>query len=47
MTGIVIDRGDVQVDASIIAEGSRLSPGLVHPLLREGHIASTLECGVD
>lgn len=47
MNGIVIDRGDVQVDASIIAEGLRLAPGLVHPLLRDGHITSRLERGVD
>jgi len=47
MTGIVIDRGDVQVDASIIAEGLRLAPALVQSLLREGHIASRLERGVD
>jgi hypothetical protein len=47
MNDIVIDRGDVQVDASIIADGLRLAPALVQPLLREGHIASKLERGVD
>lgn len=47
MTGILIDRGDVQVDASIIADGLRLAPALVQPLLREGHITSRLERGVD
>ena len=47
MNGIVIDRGDVQVDASIIAAGLQVAPALVQPLLREGHIASRLERGVD
>jgi hypothetical protein len=47
MSGIVLDHGDVEVEASIIAEGLRLAPALVQPLLRAGRIASRLECGVD
>ena len=47
MNGIVLDRGDVQVDASIIAEGLSLAPALVQPLMRQGRIASRLERGVD
>ena len=47
MNGIVLDRGDVQVDASIIAEGLWLAPALVQPLMRQGRIASRLERGVD
>jgi hypothetical protein len=43
----LFDRGDVEVDASLIAEGLRLPPDLVLPLLREGHIASRFERGVD
>jgi len=47
MTGIVFEHGDVQVDASIIAEGLRLAPALVQPLMRRGRIASRLERGED
>lgn len=47
MNGIMLDRGDVQVDASIIAEGLWLAPALVQPLMRQGRIASRLERGVD
>lgn len=47
MNGIVLDHGDVQVDASIIAEGLWLAPALVQPLMRQGRIASRLERGVD
>lgn len=47
MTAIVLDHGDVQVDASIVAEGLLLAPALVQPLLRKGRIASRLERGVD
>lgn len=47
MTGIVLNHGDVQVDASIVAEGLWLAPALVQPLLRQGRIASRLERGVD
>jgi hypothetical protein len=47
MTGIVLDHGDVQVDASVVAEGLWLAPALVQPLLRQGRIASRLERGVD
>ena len=47
MSGVVLDRGDVEVDASIIGEGLLLAPALVQPLLREGRITSRLERGVD
>lgn len=46
MTGIVLDHGDVQVDASIVAEGLWLAPALVKTLMRQGRIASRLERGV-
>ena len=47
MSGIVLDQGDVQVDAAIIAAGLRLAPALVRPLMRAGRITSRLERGVD
>lgn len=47
MTSIVFDHGDVEVDASFIAEGLRLSPDLVLSLLREGHITGRFERGED
>lgn len=47
MSQVVFGRGDVEVDVSIIAGGLRLPPDLVLPLLRDGHIASGFERGVD
>jgi hypothetical protein len=47
MTKVVLDRGDVEVDASIIAEGLQLAAAQVQPLLRSGRISSRLERGVD
>jgi hypothetical protein len=46
MSGIVLDQGDVQVDAGIIAAGLRLAPTLVQPLMLAGRITSRLERGV-
>jgi hypothetical protein len=46
MGSVVFDHGDVEVDASLIADGLRLAPGLVLPLLRDGHIVSRFERGV-
>ncbi|MCU0974275.1 MAG: DUF6522 family protein [Burkholderiales bacterium] len=46
MSGIMLDQGDVQVDAAIIAAGLRLAPALVRPLMRAGRITSRLERGV-
>ncbi len=45
MTGIVIEDGNVEVDASVIAAGLQITPALVQSQLREGHIASRLERG--
>ena len=47
MTAIVLDHGDVQVDAAISAAGLRLAPALLRPLMRQGRITSLLERGVD
>jgi hypothetical protein len=45
MSSVVFDHGDVEVDASLIAEGLLLAPSLVLPLLRDGHIVSRFERG--
>ncbi len=47
MTKIRLDKGDIEVDASIIAEGLQLAAAQVQPLLRSGRISSRLERGVD
>lgn len=47
MTGIVIENGNVEVDASVIAAGLQITPALVQSQLREGHITSRLERGTD
>lgn len=47
MTKVLLDKGNVEVDASIIAEGLQLAMAQVHPLLRSGRISSRLERGVD
>ena len=46
MSSVVFDQGDVEVDASLIAEGLLLAPSLVLPLLRDGLIASGFERGM-
>ncbi len=47
MTGIVIENGNVEVDASVIAAGLQITPALVQSQLREGRITSRLERGAD
>ncbi len=47
MSRVEIEECDVNIDASIIAEGFAIEPALVHPLMREGRLTSQCEHGRD
>ena len=47
MKPIEIEDGDVQIDASIVAEGLGLTPLLLRQEMRAGRITSLTERGVD
>lgn len=47
MKPIELESGDVQIDASIVAEGLGLTPLLLREEMRAGRITSLTERGVD
>ena len=47
MTKIEIQKGAVEIDASVVAHGLGLEPSVVQTLMREGKITSLCERGVD
>ncbi len=47
MTPIEFENGEVQIDATIVADGLGMTPALLQRGMREGHITSLAERGVD
>ena len=47
MSGIAIQDGAIEIEASIVAQGLELEPSSIQSLMRKGQITCLSECGVN